>query len=157
MDAAYQDLLITTFVKCIANFPLTTIRLRLIIFMRDATLEFRQQLHQNGNKLQLTFSMSWIYHAPDMLVELHAITICIMICHKLDSHAINSYSASHDNWCTDTLWNRVITAQCEGMGEVGSARYELALLPPCPSIRVLCYSNCQRSTNSSSRAWQCKC
>ena len=36
-----------------------------------------------------------------------------------------------------------MTAQCEGMGEVGSARYELALLPPCPSIRVLSYSNCQ--------------
>ena len=53
----------------------------------------------------------------------------------------NSYSASHDNWCTETLLNRVITAQCEGMGEVGSARYESALLPPCPSIRALCYSH----------------
>ena len=60
----------------------------------------------------------------------------------------NSYSASHDNWCTATLWNRIMTAQCEGMGEVGSARYEPALLPPCPSIRALCYSNCQRSTHS---------
>ena len=55
----------------------------------------------------------------------------------------NSYSASRDNWCTATLWNRIMTAQCEGMGEVGSARYEPALLPPCPSIRVLSYSNCQ--------------
>ena len=36
-----------------------------------------------------------------------------------------------------------MTAQCEGMGEVGSARYEPALLPPCPSIKVLSYSNCQ--------------
>ena len=36
-----------------------------------------------------------------------------------------------------------MTAQWEGMGEVGSARYELALLPPCPRIRVLSYSNCQ--------------
>ena len=27
-------------------------------------------------------------------------------------------------------------AQWEGMGDVGSARYELALLPPCPTIRV---------------------
>ena len=27
---------------------------------------------------------------------------------------VNSYSASHDNWCTGTLWNRVIIAQCEG-------------------------------------------
>ena len=61
---------------------------------------------------------------------------------------VNSYSASHDNWCTGTLWNRVITAQCEGMGEVGSARYEPAPVPPCPSIRALCYSNCQRSTQS---------
>ena len=60
----------------------------------------------------------------------------------------NSYSASHENWCTATLWNRIMTAQCEGMGEVESARYEPALLPPCPSIRVLCYSNCQRSTQS---------
>ena len=56
---------------------------------------------------------------------------------------VNSYSASHDNWCTATLWNRIMTAQCEGMGEVGSARYEPALLPPCPSIRVLSYSNRQ--------------
>ena len=60
----------------------------------------------------------------------------------------NSYSASHDSWCTTILWNRIMTAQCEGMGEVGSARYEPALLPPCPSIRALCYSNCQRSTQS---------
>ena len=50
---------------------------------------------------------------------------------------VNSYSASHDNWCTATLWNRIVTAQCEGMGEVGSARYEPALLPPCSSIRAL--------------------
>ena len=47
------------------------------------------------------------------------------------------------NWCTATLSNRIMTVQCEGMGEVGSARYEPALLPPCPSIRVLSYSNCQ--------------
>ena len=40
-----------------------------------------------------------------------------------------------------TLLNRIITAQWEGMGEVGSARYEPALLPPCPTIRVLSYSN----------------
>ena len=33
-----------------------------------------------------------------------------------------------------------IDAQWEGMGDVGSARYELALLPPCPTIRVLSYS-----------------
>ena len=34
-----------------------------------------------------------------------------------------------------------IDAQWEGMGDVGSARYEPTLLPPCPTIRVLSYSN----------------
>ena len=34
-----------------------------------------------------------------------------------------------------------IDAQWEGMGGVGLARYEPALLPPCPTIRVLSYSN----------------
>ena len=29
-----------------------------------------------------------------------------------------------------------IDAQWEGMGDVGLARYEPALLPPCPTIRV---------------------
>ena len=48
--------------------------------------------------------------------------------------------------CTDpnltlTVLVATIDAQWEGMGEVGSARYELALLPPYPTIRVLSYSN----------------
>ena len=34
-----------------------------------------------------------------------------------------------------------IDAQWKGMVDVGSARYEPALLPPCPTIRVLSYSN----------------
>ena len=34
-----------------------------------------------------------------------------------------------------------IDAQWEGMGDVGSVRYEPALLPPCPTIRILSYSN----------------
>ena len=34
-----------------------------------------------------------------------------------------------------------IDAQWERMGDVGSAKYEPALLPPCPTISVLSYSN----------------
>ena len=34
-----------------------------------------------------------------------------------------------------------IDAQWEGMGDVGSARYKPALLPPCPTIRALSYNN----------------
>ena len=61
---------------------------------------------------------------------------------------VNSYNASHDSWCTGTLLNRIVAAQWEGMGDVGLARYEPALLPPCPTIWVLSYSNRQRSTYS---------
>ena len=41
-----------------------------------------------------------------------------------------------------------IDAQWEGMGDVGSARYEPALLPPCPIIRVLSNSNYKIFRNS---------
>ena len=34
-----------------------------------------------------------------------------------------------------------IDAQWEGMGDVGLVRYEPALLLPCPTTRVLSYSN----------------
>ena len=34
----------------------------------------------------------------------------------------------------------IITAQWEGMGDVGSARYKPTLLPPCPTIKVSSYS-----------------
>ena len=42
---------------------------------------------------------------------------------------------------TLTVLVTTIDAQWEGMGDVGSARYEPALLPPCPTIRVLSYGN----------------
>ena len=42
---------------------------------------------------------------------------------------------------TLTVLVATIDTQWEGMGDVGSARYEPALLPPCPTIRVLSYSN----------------
>ena len=32
-------------------------------------------------------------------------------------HTFNSYGTSHDSWCTATLWNRIMTAQCEGWGK----------------------------------------
>ena len=42
---------------------------------------------------------------------------------------------------TLTVLVATIEAQWEGTRDVGSARYEPALLPPCPTIRVLSYSN----------------
>ena len=47
----------------------------------------------------------------------------------------------HLGLLTLTVLVTTIDAQWEGMGDVGSARYEPALLPPCPTIRVLSYSN----------------
>ena len=40
---------------------------------------------------------------------------------------------------TLTVLVTTIDAQWKGMGDVGSARYEPALLPPCATIRVLSY------------------
>ena len=40
-----------------------------------------------------------------------------------------------------TVLVATIDVQWEGMGDVGSARYEPALLPPCPAIRVSSCSN----------------
>ena len=104
---------------------------------------------------QLSWPLSWwclITHHKEWTLLQRKLSPFWSLCRN-----VNSYSASHDNWCTATLWNRIMTVQCEGMGEVGSARYEPALLPPCLSIRALSYSNCQRSTHSNIRAWQCKC
>ena len=42
---------------------------------------------------------------------------------------------------TLTVLVTTIDAQWEGMGDVWSARYEPALLPPYPPIRVLSYGN----------------
>ena len=42
---------------------------------------------------------------------------------------------------TLTVLVTTIDAQWEGMGDVGLERYEPALLPPCPTIRVLSHSN----------------
>ena len=49
--------------------------------------------------------------------------------------------SSHIVMLTLTVLVATVDAQWEGMGDVGSARYEPALLPPCPTIRVLSYSN----------------
>ena len=51
---------------------------------------------------------------------------------------INPYSASHDNLCTVTLWNRIMTATMRGdCSKYESARYKPALLNPCLEHTVL--------------------
>ena len=55
--------------------------------------------------------------------------------------ATDEHSANTQRCVTLTVLVTTIDAQWEGMGDVGSARYEPALLPPCPTIRVLSYSN----------------
>ena len=63
-----------------------------------------------------------------------------------DIFCVSSYRRRTDR-CRDrsmltlTVLVATINAQWEGMWDVGSARYEPALLPPCLTIRVLSYSN----------------
>ena len=49
--------------------------------------------------------------------------------------------SAHGNFLTLKVLVATIDAQWDGMGDVGSVRYEPVLLPPCPTIRVLSYSN----------------
>ena len=51
------------------------------------------------------------------------------------------YNRTCDNNLTLKVLVTAIDAQWEGMGDVGPARYEPALHPPYPTIRVLSYSN----------------
>ena len=53
-----------------------------------------------------------------------------------------------ENTLTLKVLVTTIDAQWEGMVDVGSARYEPALLPPCPTIRVLSNSNYKTFRNS---------
>ena len=59
----------------------------------------------------------------------------------------NSSSASHDNWCTGTLLNRIITALGGDRGcRVDKVQAGTTL--PVPDHKCLSYCNCQRSTHS---------
>ena len=87
-----------------------------------------------------------------------SILLLYNICEELPS-LVDLYRLTEQNHgFTDTESNpQIITAQWEGMGDVGSARYEPALLLPCPTIRLLSYSNCQRSIHFISKRifpWQ---
>ena len=78
--------------------------------------------------------------APDM----RAITKRRIISseHKYSLNFPKSSKTNHQSFTlTLTVLVMAIDAQWEGMGDAGSARYEPALLPPCPTIRVLSYSN----------------
>ena len=86
------------------------------------------QIARNRLSLMQNITVLLEYDNNHLLINSYKTTCRNHSCISL-SHS-NSYSASHDNWCTATLWNRIMTAQCEGMGEVGSARYEPGTTSP---------------------------
>ena len=58
----------------------------------------------------------------------------------IDTDGIGSHCQPHYVLTLKVLVT-TIDALWEGIVDVGSARYEPALLPPCPTIMVLSYSN----------------
>ena len=60
---------------------------------------------------------------------------------EMDEDSISTRVNRYEDNLTLTVLVTAIDAQWEVMGDVGSARYEPALLPPCLTIRVLSYSN----------------
>ena len=68
--------------------------------------------------------------------------VCIIQCNMVHLALQRELYAQRLQKLTLTVLVATIDAQWEGMGDVGSARYEPALLPPCPTtLRVLSYSN----------------
>ena len=82
-----------------------------------------------GLKLLLSVDTS------DLRAVYYIISSCYVIC------IISAYETRGYNRLTLKVLVATIDAQWEGMGDVGSARYEPALLPPCPTIRVLSHSS----------------
>ena len=71
-------------------------------------------------------SVTLIYfHSLSYSLIKGCMVVCLSLCNKLTLKVLVT----------------TIDAQWEGMGDEGSARYEPALLPPCPTIRVLSYSD----------------
>ena len=64
-----------------------------------------------------------------------------MSSHRAEADICVAWSIQYNNTLTLKVLVVTIDAQWEGMGDVGSARHEPALLPPCLTIRVLSYSN----------------
>ena len=66
------------------------------------------------------------------MLYLYLYSLCIVLC--------VIYCVTNKKKKTLKVLVATIDAQWEGMGDVGSARYELALLPLSPTIRFLSYS-----------------
>ena len=66
---------------------------------------------------------------------------CPLLTFDIDSIALSTWPHASILCLTLKVLVATINAQWEGMGDVGSVRYEPALLPPCLTIRVLSYSN----------------
>ena len=86
--------------------------------------------------------LDWCVHSMDVSIYksvwLHQVPESVI----LTCIAFLSISVSlMGQWLTLKVLVVTIDAQWEGMGDVGLARYEPALLPPCPTITVLSYSN----------------
>ena len=83
------------------------------------------------------------------------VSICFVLClynyntGSTNYISIHTYLIFHHCYQIDvkfslltlTVLVATIDAQWEGMGDVGSAKYKPTLLPPCPTVRVLSYSN----------------
>ena len=83
---------------------------------------------------------------PGLLIRRHHCTFTLSIIHTTPSSKYKWMSpfcilCRYATILSLKVLVTTIDAQWEGMGDVGSARYEPALLPPCPTIRVLSYSN----------------
>ena len=105
---------------------------RYYIYTGVALTNKKQKIDMKNSKLQFLLCIITVLSNADVFLLFEVQKFCT------DYHTLG-----HDKVSMLTLkvLVRTIDAQWEGMGDVGSARYKPALLPPSPTIRVLSYSN----------------
>ena len=106
-------------------------------------LTIQEQLQYSRCVKVLQHSRPVLLHYSRQLLCLSMMTFIVKIHRLLLSAYIIHSTNSRVTIVRLTLKVLVTTidAQWEGIRDVGLARYEPALLPPCPTIRVLSYSD----------------
>ena len=120
-------------------------------FTLRTPLHGKDNLELDENKITIADTFRLIKHLKDVMKNKSAIHCGYSHNRQAFTHLAMGLKCAGDTQWLGSLLNvsilalkvlvTTIDAQWEGMGDIGSARYEPALLPPCPTIRALSYSN----------------
>ena len=109
------------------------------IFFKRVWIDFPHLFSCSSHKMALWIGVLLLKCAKWNIIWQVGLQWVIVI--ELGLHTETLTITCYSLFLTLTVLVTTIDAQWEGMGDARSARCEPALLPPCPTIRVLSYSN----------------